>query len=181
MIISPEKITVLISEKQIQDAVFQMAEKISQDYRDVDNLVIVGVLKGAFLFTADFVRHLKVPCQIEFIRLSSYEGATESFGKVKAFDLSIPDLTNKHVLVVEDIIDSGRTAKFLQDFFRNQGEVKSFKILSLLDKPSRRLPEYLDLKPDYCCFSIEDRFVIGYGLDFQQRYRELPYIAAIED
>lgn len=179
MIISPEKIEVLINSEEIQNEVKKMAKKISEDYKSTKNLVVVGVLKGAFLFIADLVRHLDLPCQIEFIRLSSYEGTTESKGKVKAFDLSIPDLTDKDVLVVEDIIDSGRTAKFLHDFFKNQASVKSFKLLCLLDKPSRRLKEYADLKPDYSCFEIPDRFVVGYGLDFEQRFRELPYIGVI--
>ena len=175
-----EEIKVLYSEETLASRVKELAGEISEYYKDLDNLIVVGVLKGSFIFTADLVRDLKVPCQLEFIKLSSYEDGTESSGKIKAVDLSLPALHGKDVLVVEDIVDSGRTAKFLKDYFEQQVEVKSCKIAALFDKPCRRLEEFKIVHADFTGFEIEDHFIVGYGLDFAQKFRELPYVGVIE-
>jgi hypoxanthine phosphoribosyltransferase len=125
------------------------------------------------------MREISVDCQIEFIRLSSYEQGTTSSGKVKSMDLTLPDLTGKDVIIVEDIIDSGRTAKFLVDFFKTQN-ARTIKLATLFDKPSRRIDELKEIKADYTCFEIEDKFILGYGLDFEQKHRDLPYVGYIE-
>ncbi len=175
-----DKVKVLFSAEQIQDRVSALAKQISSDYKYSSNLVIIGVLKGAFIFTSDLVRHLTVPCQIEFIRLSSYHEGTTSSGKVKAYDLTLPPLDGKDVLIVEDIVDSGRTAKFLLDFLRAQSSAKTIRLASLVDKPCRRALELEYIKPDYCCFTIDDKFILGYGLDYEQNFRELPYIGFVD-
>jgi hypoxanthine phosphoribosyltransferase len=175
------EIKVLYSAEQIQKRIQELAQQISRDYKDVDDLVVVGVLKGAFIFTADLVRAMGLPAQIEFIKLSSYNNdKTESSGKVKAVDLSLPKLTGRNVLVVEDIVDSGRTAKFLLDLFNNDLSVKSVKIAALFDKPCRRAEGLKHIKPDYCGFTIDDHFIVGYGLDHSQNFRELPYVGRVE-
>ncbi len=178
-LVDKSKIQVLFSEEQIAAKVNELADKISQDYRSQGSLVIIGVLKGAFIFTSDLVRKLSIPCEIEFIRLSSYHKGTESTGDVKAYDLTLPDLSSKNVLIIEDIIDSGRTAKFLQNFFTYQSKANSVKIATLFDKPCRRINELKDLSPDYSCFQIDDKFILGYGLDYEQNFRELPYVGYI--
>lgn len=175
-----EKVKVLFSEKQIQERVTELAEQISRDYRDSKNLVLIGVLKGAFIFASDLMRKLSVPCQIEFIRLSSYHEGTSSSGKIKAYDLTLPPLDGKDIVIVEDIVDSGRTAKFLLDFLNAQAQANSVKLASLIDKPCRRTDELAYIKPDYCCFTIDDKFILGYGLDYNQNFRELPYIGYID-
>ena len=177
--INKSKIKTLFSEEQIAAKVTELAGEISRDYASEDNLVVVGVLKGAFIFTADLVRKLSIPCEIEFIRLSSYHKGTESSGDVKAYDLTLPDLNEKNVIIVEDIIDSGRTAKFLQNFFTYQSKAKTVKIATLFNKPCKRIDELKDLKPDYACFEIDDKFILGYGLDYEQNFRELPYVGYI--
>ena len=174
-------IKTLYSAEEIQERIKDLALEIVKDYRNTNDLVVVGVLKGAFMFTADLVRAMQLPVQIEFIKLSSYNNdETESSGKVKAVDLSLPELSGRDVLVVEDIIDSGRTAKFLLDFFQEHLSAKSVKIAALFDKPCRRVEELKYIKPDYCCFSIEDHFILGYGLDYSQHFRELPYVGYVE-
>ena len=177
--VDKSRIQVLFSETQIAAKVTELANQISHDYASEGHLVIIGVLKGAFIFTSDLVRKLSIPCEIEFIRLSSYHKGTESSGDVKAYDLTLPDLSGKNVLIVEDIIDSGRTAKFLQNFFTYQSKASSVKIATLFDKPCRRISELKDLKPDYSCFQIDDKFILGYGLDYEQNFRELPYVGYV--
>ena len=173
------QIKVLYSAEEIDQRVNEIAEQIHNDYKELDNLVVVGVLKGAFIFTSDLIRKMNTSCQVEFIRLSSYDGTTGS-DEVKAYDLTLPSMKDKNILIVEDIVDSGRTAKFLLDFFKNQAGVKTVKLASLFDKPCRRLDELKDIKPDYCCFKVDDKFILGYGLDFDQKYRELPYIGYVD-
>ena len=170
---------VLHSEEEIAQRISEVAEQINNDYKDCTDLVVVGVLKGAFVFTADLVRKLNLPVQVEFIRLSSYDGA-ESTGTFKVYDLTLPPLKSKDILIVDDIVDSGRTAKFLLDFFKNQGDANSVKLVTLFDKSCKRLEEHKAIKPDYCCFNVDDKFILGYGLDYDQKFREVPYIGYID-
>jgi hypoxanthine phosphoribosyltransferase len=173
------QIQVLFSEEEIKNKIQELAKKISLDYQNSKQLTLIGVLKGSFIFLADLSRAIDLNCQIEFIRVSSYDSGTESSGKVKALDLTLPDLEGKDVLIIEDIVDSGRTAKFLLDFFKLQSKASSVKIATLFDKPCRRINELKELKPDYTCFEIDDKFILGYGLDVNQNFRDLPYIGYI--
>ena len=157
----------MISAEEISARVKEVADQISRDYEG-ESLVVIGVLTGAFIFTADLVRELTVDVEnIDFIHLSSYAG-TESTGNfVFKKDISI-DISGKNVLIVEDIVDTGRTLKKLREML-SMREPKSIKICTAFDKPSRRVN---DLVPDYNCFTIPDEFIVGYGLDYDDKYRQ---------
>jgi hypoxanthine phosphoribosyltransferase len=159
-----------ISEAKIKGRVKELANMINKDYAGQE-VIIVGVLNGSFIFCADLFRHLTIPCQIEFVSLSSYEG-TESSGEV-TFRMDVKQsLAGKNVILVEDIVDTGLTISFLLKHMKLKN-LKSVKLCSLLLKRARLKVE---VPVDYLGFDIEDKFVIGYGLDFDGRYRELPYI-----
>lgn len=164
-------IDVYFSAEQIQQRIQKLGEQITRDYLGKD-LVIVGVLNGSFMFTADLVRSIKTPIEIDFISVSSYGAGTSSSGQVKLeLDLR-KSIEGRHVLLIEDIIDTGHTIKFLRPLIEQRGPA-SLKLASLLFKPARLQHE---IQIDYLGFEIEDKFVIGYGLDFDGKYRELPYI-----
>lgn len=171
-------IKTIYSAEQIQQRIVELGAQISSDYKGVEFPVVIGVMKGAFCFLADLVRQIKVDSgvQMEFVRLASYGGATESSGKVQAPYLDLPNLYNRHILVVEDIVDSGRTARFFLDYLRDQYSPASLKLAAFLDKPSRRV---VQAEPDYTGFKINDLFVVGYGLDYAERYRELPFLGEL--
>jgi hypoxanthine phosphoribosyltransferase len=165
---------VLIDEETLQARVVELGGEISADYAARD-LLLVGVLKGAVFFMADLMRELTVPCEIDFMAISSYGAATDSSGVVRILkDLDI-NVAERHVLVVEDIIDSGLTLSYLM---RNLTSRKpaSLEVVALLTKPGRR---EIDVPVRYVGFEIPNRFVIGYGLDFAERYRNLPYVAVL--
>jgi hypoxanthine phosphoribosyltransferase len=168
----------LISAEKIQERLDELGLEISRDYQAVDRLIMIGVMKGAVCFLADLARRLHglQNLQIEFVRLSSYGGATESSGAIQTPYLDLPNIVNRHILVVEDIVDSGRTAKFFIDYLENQFKPASLKLAAFLDKPSRRI---VDVRPDYVGFTINDLFVVGYGLDYAERYRELPFLGEL--
>lgn len=167
---STKPIGEFISAATISKRVKELAEMINTDFKDQE-VIIIGVLNGSFIFCADLVRHLNVPAQIEFVSLSSYEG-TQSSGEV-SFRLDVKQsLIGKNVIVVEDIVDTGLTISFLLKHMTLK-QVKSLKLCSLLLKRARLKTE---VAIDYLGFDIEDKFVIGYGLDFDGAYRELPYI-----
>lgn len=166
---------ILYTEKQIQDKVIELAGQITKDYEGKD-LLMIGVLKGANVFMCDLMRHIKFPIQIDFIAASSYGHSTESSGIVKILkdlDFSIED---RHIIIVEDIVDTGLTLKYLCENFKSR-KVKSIDICTLLDKPERRVA---DLNIRYCGFTIPDEFIVGYGIDYAERYRNLPYIATLK-
>ncbi len=170
-----EKITVLITEEEIDRRVRELAAQISKDYEG-KKIRMVGILKGASFFMCELAKRITVPVSIDFMQVSSYGGATESTGTVrirKDLDESIEGLD---VIIVEDIVDSGRTLAFLGDFLKSKG-AKSIRYCTLLDKPERRV---VDLKADYAGFEIPDQFVVGYGMDYDQEYRNLPYIGVVE-
>ena len=170
-----EKITVLITEEEIDRRVRELAAQISRDYEG-KKIRMVGILKGASFFMCELAKRITVPVSIDFMQVSSYDGATESTGTVrirKDLDESIEGLD---VIIVEDIVDSGRTLAFLGDFLKSKG-AKSIRYCTLLDKPERRV---VDLKADYAGFEIPDQFVVGYGMDYDQEYRNLPYIGVVE-
>jgi hypoxanthine phosphoribosyltransferase len=169
----------IYSAEQIATRIKALGQIISKDYKDLPDPVVIGVMKGAFCFLADLIRNLdtEYPLQMEFVRLSSYGSATESSGHVQTPYLELPNISRRHVLVVEDIIDSGRTARFFLDYLQGQFDPKTLKIACFLDKPSRRV---LEIEPDYVGFTIEDLFVVGYGLDYAEKYRELPFLGELE-
>lgn len=176
MKIAKKDIKHLYSEADIQRRVKELAEKIDIDYKD-EEVYIICVLKGSVMFTVDLVKCLTVPVKMEFIRLSSYGSSTVSSGRVNTVDISLPDLNSKNVLIIEDIIDTGLTAKFLLDFIDNNFHTKSTKFCSLLDKKCFRKTA---IEADYIGFEIDDKFVIGYGLDYDGEHRNLPYIGYVE-
>lgn len=176
---STVKISQLYSAQQIQSRIKEMGKEISKDFSDLERPVIIGVLKGALLFLADLMRSVECrdPLQVEFVRLASYGSATESSGNVQTPYLDLPNIAHRNIIVVEDIIDSGRTAKFFMDYLRGQFDPKTLKLAALLDKPSRRV---VDINPDYTGFVIDDLFVVGYGLDYAEQFRELPDLGVLE-
>jgi hypoxanthine phosphoribosyltransferase len=165
---------VLIDEGQLQARIVELGDEISLDYEGRD-LLLIGVLKGAVFFMADLMRRLSVPCEIDFMAISSYGAATDSSGVVRILkDLDL-NIEGRHVLVVEDIIDSGLTLSYLMRNLEAR-EPASLEICALMTKPERREIE-VDVR--YVGFEIPNRFVIGYGLDFAERYRNLPYVAVL--
>lgn len=167
---------VLFSEEEIQRKIEALALKMNDFYKG-EEVVAICVLKGAVLFATDLIKHLNMPLKLEFIRLSSYNGGTSTSGKVNAVDISLPDLNGKNVLIIEDIVDTGLTAKFLLDFLNCNFQTKSTKFCSLLDK---KVARKTDVEPDYYCFDVDDKFLIGYGLDYDGYYRNLRYIGYVE-
>ncbi len=168
---------VLLGEKELAEIVSRLAKEITRDYQDSPRkLIILSLLKGSLIFTSDLVRQLALPLEIDFMKVSSYGSSTTSSGKLKiSLDLKREDLENADILVVEDIVDSGRTLTNLKPHLMAMG-AGSVKICTLLDKPSRR---EFELVPDYCGAVIPDKFVIGYGLDYDERYRNLPYVGIL--
>ena len=162
---------VLVSEEELHRINVRLGAQITTDYAG-KNLLVVGILKGSVLFMADLIREIQLPCKLDFLAVSSYGGDTRSSGVVKIVkDIDI-ELENYDVLLVEDILDSGRTLSYVCDMLRTRHPA-SIRVATLLDKPERRV---VDLKADYVGTSVPDEFVVGYGLDFDQRYRNLPYI-----
>ncbi|MBP3925090.1 hypoxanthine phosphoribosyltransferase [bacterium] len=176
MEIKLEDLKVLFSEEQIQTRIKELAGEMNEFYKG-EEVYAICVLKGAVMFAVDLVKHLDMPLKMEFIRLSSYAGGTKTTGKVNAVDISLPDLNGKNVLVIEDIVDTGLTAKFLIDFIQCNFKTKSTKFCSLLDK---KITRKVDVEPDYYGFDIDDKFVVGYGLDYEGYYRNLKYIGYAE-
>lgn len=168
---------VLYSEEEIKNKVRELADKMNDFYKG-EEVTVICVLKGAVMFATDLVKHLNMPLQMEFIRLSSYGSSTTTSGKVNAVDIKLPDLNGKNVLIVEDIVDTGLTAKFLVDFMHMNFHVKSLKFCSLLDK---KITRKVDIEPDFYGFEVDNKFVVGYGLDFDGYYRNLPYIGYKEN
>jgi hypoxanthine phosphoribosyltransferase len=168
----------IYSAKQLSKRIAELGGMISADYQKLECPVIIGVLKGSFCFLADLLKSLKLPnsMQIEFVHLSSYGNATESSGIIQAPYLNLPNISNRHILIVEDIIDSGQTAKFFIDYLNNQFKPASLKLAVLLDKEAHRI---VPLKPDYVGFSVDDTFIVGYGFDYAEKYRELPYLGEL--
>jgi hypoxanthine phosphoribosyltransferase len=167
---------VMISETEIKDRVKELAEQIESEFNN-EAIILIVVLKGSFVFAADLIREMKGEIKIDFISVSSYGDETESTGKVRLLKDLDSNITNQNVLVVEDIIDSGLTLHFLRDHLKSH-KPKEIKICTLLDKPERRK---VDLPVDYVGFVIPDEFIVGYGIDFAQKYRNLPHISTVEE
>ena len=171
-----DKIRILIPEAEVDAKVEEIGRKISEDYAG-KSVHLICVLKGGVFFTCELAKRISVPVSLDFMSVSSYGSGTQSSGVVKFIkDLDEP-LAGKHVLIVEDIIDSGRTLSYLVEILKQRGPA-DIRICTLLDKPSRRVKKEVEV--DYTCFSIPDEFVVGYGLDYDQKYRNLPYIGVVE-
>lgn len=172
MEIKIEELKVLFSEEQLQTRIKELACEMNKFYNG-EEVIAICVLKGAVMFAVDLVKHLDMPLQLEFIRLSSYGSSTTTSGKVNAVDIQLPDLNGKNVLIIEDIVDTGLTAKFLIDFMNCNFHTKSIKFCSLLDK---KITRKVEVEPDYYGFDVDDKFVVGYGLDYDGYFRNLKYI-----
>lgn len=167
---------VLISKEEIQAKVAELGAQISKDYAG-KKLQLICVLKGAVVFLADLMRHITVPVEIDFMAVSSYGAATETSGIVRILKDLDGSIANKDCLIVEDIIDSGLTLKYLKENLESR-QPASVRIVTLLDKPERR---QVNIRPDYCGFTIPDEFVVGYGLDYAEQYRSLPDICVLSE
>lgn len=167
---------ILLSEDELKSIVDRLGAQISEDYKD-KKLVLVSVLKGSVVFMADLMRAIKIPCMIDFMSVSSYGSGTKSSGIVKIIkDLDTEVVRDADLLIVEDILDSGRTLKYLMEILSAR-KPASIKICTLLDKPERRA---VDLKADYSGAQIPDAFVVGYGLDYDEKYRNLPFVGIVK-
>ena len=171
-----EKIDILISEAEITARINELAHQITQDYAQTKQLVVVGLLRGSFVFIADLVRHLDVPVEVDFMTVSSYGNKMESSRQVRIIQDLETVIEDRDVLIVEDIIDTGHTLSQVVEILATR-QPKSLKICTLLNKPSRR---EVDVPIDWVGFEIPDEFVIGYGIDYAQQGRNLPHIAVVQ-
>jgi len=167
---------VIIPKKEIDKKVAELAIELRKDYRG-KNPLLIGILKGSFVFMSDLVRAMNIPVEIDFVRLASYGAGKDSSGKIKLIKDVETQVKGRHVLVVEDIIDRGITVRFLLDYLRFRNPA-SLKLCALFDKPSRRKVE---VPIDYVGFTVPDAFVVGYGLDFDEKYRYLPNLCILEE
>mgnify|MGYP003289786094 FL=1 len=170
-----ERISVLLSEEEVDKRIQEIGEQISKDYAG-EQVHLVCVLRGGVFFLCELAKRITVPVSLDFMSVSSYGSDTKSSGVVKIVKDLDDSLADKNVIVVEDIVDSGRTLSYLLEMLKDRGP-KSMKLCTLLDKPDRRV---VDVKVDYTGFQIPDEFVVGYGLDYAQKYRNLPYIGVVE-
>ena len=167
---------VLLTEEQILNRVKELGKAISEDYKDKD-LIVVGILKGSVIFASELIKNITIPCEIDFMAVSSYGSSTETSGIVrilKDLDYGIED---KDIIIVEDIIDSGVTLDYLLKYLKAR-KANSIEIVTLLTKPSRRR---VDLNVKYCGFEVPDEFLVGYGLDYSEKYRNLPYVGILKE
>ena len=166
---------ILLTEEQIQAKVKELAAQLTEDYKDKDP-IFIGVLKGVVVFFGDFIKYFDAPCQIDFMWVSSYHGTESSYMEVKR-DIS-EDIKGRHVVILEDIFDTGNSLEFVRKHLLAK-EPASLKICTLLDKPERRNPE-VTLEADYVGFTVPNAFVVGYGLDYNEHYRNLPYVGVLK-
>ncbi|NLY77906.1 MAG: hypoxanthine phosphoribosyltransferase [Tissierellia bacterium] len=167
---------ILVTEEEIRQKVKELGQRITKDYQG-KNLMLVGILKGAVMFLSDLAKNIKIPVLIDFMAVSSYGHSSESTGIVRIIKDLESSIEDKDILIVEDIIDTGLTLSYLTDNLKKR-RAKSVKIVTLLDKPERRKVE---VPVDYVGFVIPDEFVIGYGIDYAERYRNLPYVASLKE
>ncbi|MBQ9632532.1 MAG: hypoxanthine phosphoribosyltransferase [Lachnospiraceae bacterium] len=169
-------IRVLLSEEELARRIEEMGQQINRDYEG-ESVLLICTLRGACIFACDLIRRISVPVMLDFVKASSYGSGTVSSGQVRIdLDVEFP-IEGRNVIIVDDIVDSGNTLKALRELFASRG-AKSVKVAALLDKPDRR---EVDVEMDYVGFTIPDLFVIGFGLDYDQQYRNLPYVGVLED
>lgn len=167
---------ILISSAEIESGVTRLATDISRDYLGV-NLLLISILKGSFIFTADLIRCLDLPLEVHFVQLSSYGGRMESAGKVQLVQPLHCPIKGRHILVIEDIVDTGITVSFLMEYLARE-QPASLKLCALANKPFRRV---VPVTIDYLGFTVPDKFIVGYGIDWDEKFRNLPDICALED
>ncbi|WP_195972132.1 hypoxanthine phosphoribosyltransferase [Clostridium thermobutyricum] len=167
---------VLFTEEDLQLKCKELGEKITKDYEGKD-LLVVGVLKGSVLFTSDLIKNIKIPCEIDFMAVSSYGNSTESSGVVRILKDLDNGIEGKDVLIVEDIVDTGNTLSYLKRYLNGRG-ANSVKIITLLDKPERRTAE---VEVDYIGFEVPNEFIVGYGIDYAEKYRNLPFVGILDE
>ena len=167
---------ILIDEATLQSRVKELAENISRDYAG-EFPVVICILKGGVIFMSDLIKNMTIPVEIDFLSLSSYGDSTKSSGVVRIKKDIDSDIQNRHVIIVEDIIDSGLTLQYIKEYFQ-QHQPASVKICTLLDKPEAH---QIDIKIDYAGFEVGNEFVVGYGLDYAQKYRNLPYVGILKE
>lgn len=170
-----DQVRILYNEEEIKARIQQMGEIITRDYYG-EELLVIGILKGAFMFMADLIRKINIPLQIDFMDVSSYGSSTISSGEVRIMKDLDYSIEGKNVLIVEDIVDTGLTLNYICEILRNRNP-KTLKIACMLDKPSRRKANTI---PDYIGYSIADEFIVGYGLDYDEYYREYPAICVLK-
>lgn len=170
-----DKIRELLSEEEVDDRIRELGGQITKDYEG-EELFLVCTLKGASFFACELAKRIKLPLTLDFIAVASYGDGTQSSGEVRMIKDLDESIEGKNVIVVEDIVDTGRTLSYLMDILKKRNP-KTLKLCSLLDKPERRV---VDIKADYTGFEVPDLFVVGYGLDYAQKYRNLPYIGVVE-
>ena len=170
------KLKVLITREEIERKVAELADELRRDYQDKHPLLI-GILKGSFVFMSDLIRKLNIPVEIDFVRLSSYGAGKEPSDKIKQVQGVKTSIRDRHVLVIEDIVDRGRTVRFLLDYLGRR-KPASLKLCTMFAKPSRRVTE---VPIDYLGFTVPDTFVVGYGLDLDEKFRHLPDLCVLED
>ena len=171
-----DKIRVLLTEEEVNKKISEVAAQINKDYEGKE-VHLICILKGGVFFTCELAKRLTIPVSLDFMSVSSYGSDTKSSGVVKIIKYLDEPLEGKNVIIVEDIIDSGRTLAYLIEVLKQRGP-KSIHLCTLLDKPERRVKKQVQVK--YTCFTIPDEFVVGYGLDYDQKYRNLPYIGVVE-
>ncbi|MBQ3100273.1 MAG: hypoxanthine phosphoribosyltransferase [Clostridia bacterium] len=178
MILNNDVEKILISEEAIEETVKRISAKIDEDYKDSNNkLLLLCILKGSVVFMGDLMKHITLPVEIDFMKVSSYGTGSRTSGNINILlDLYRKDMNRTDILIIEDIIDSGRTLSYLVEYLKLKG-AHSVRTCTLLDKPSRREVEFT---PDYVGFEVPDEFVIGYGLDYSEQYRALPYVGVLK-
>ena len=167
--------SILFTEEQVKARVRELGEQISRDYEG-KSPVFVGILKGSFIFMADLVRTVTIDCTVDFMAVSSYGNSASTTGAVKINKDLSQDIEGKHVIIVEDILDSGITLNYLSKYLKNRNPA-SLAIVTLMDKPARRIAP---VQPDYCGFEVPDEFLLGYGLDYAERFRNVPFIGILK-
>ncbi|MCI6692626.1 MULTISPECIES: hypoxanthine phosphoribosyltransferase [unclassified Clostridium] len=167
---------ILLTEEQITNKVKEIGKAISEDYKGKD-LIIVGILKGSVIFASELIKNISIPCEIDFMAVSSYGNSTETSGVVRILKDLDHGIEGKDIIIVEDIIDSGVTLDYLLKYLKAR-KANSIEIVTLLTKPSRRM---VDLDVKYCGFEVPDEFLVGYGLDYAERYRNLPYVGILKE
>lgn len=170
-----QKMEILITHEEILAKAKEIGAQITEDFKG-EEIVLIGILRGSVPWMADVMKTIDLDMTMDYMACSSYGSEKFSSGQVKIVKDIDEDVSGKNVIIVEDIVDSGTTLLYLKEYFANR-HAKSVKVCSLLNKPSGRK---VDIEPDYCAFDVEDRFIVGYGLDFNQRYRQLPYISCLD-
>lgn len=163
----------LVSKEVLEKRIKELADEINSQYDENEPITAICVLKGAVMFFCELVKHLKMPVRMEFVSLSSYGCSKTSSGKISALNISLPPLENEKVLVVEDIMDTGLTLKFLLDYLKTKCDVKDVKLAVMFDKKCARK---FDLEPDFSAFEVDDKFIVGFGLDYEEFMRNIPFV-----